>query len=144
MIIRRFKKPSWSDNGKGLEYIEYVNGVGKRVKSNGETLLDDYETVSLRHCIDTYEELPCYTDQLIEGDIAVVKVSNRASTHYTWYVFDTQDGGDTVHLAAVCLTHKGKYWDINNSAVSNMRVVALLGNAFDSERLTYGVQKYVK
>ena len=144
MTIKRFKKSSWpNSDGNGLDYIEYEDGGGRRIRTDGEELMDEYRTVSLEHCVDTYEELPCYAKDLIEGDIVVVEV-NQKPTNYIWYVFESQQGGDNTHLAAVCLTHKGKYWDLSGHISKDIEVVALLGNAFDSERLTYGVKKYVK
>jgi len=138
MTIRRFEY-----KGDLADYIEYDSDTGQIYTVN-EKEKRDYKVSFILSKLEKRGELPCYARDLIEGDIAVIKVNNSTPTYYTWYVFDSQDGSDRLHLAAVCLTHKGKYWDMERSPSSELEVVALLGNAFNSERLTYGVKRYVK
>ena len=127
-----------------IDYIEYDGVNTYRIDPEGEIIVDDNVTMSIGNCEKTTLciELPCYAKDLIEGDIAVVEV-NQKPTNYTWYVFDSQRNAP-YRLAAVCLTHKGKYWDLSSHFSKDIKVVALLGNAFDSERLTYRVKRYTK
>jgi len=96
--------------------------------------------------------LPCYICDLKEGDIAIVEYLDESRKH----TFGSSSGTFSKGVHTIYI-HGLSYRDLNiisltkpNEALNgtgrktSFKVLALVGNTFDSERLTYGVKNYVK
>jgi len=136
MAIRRFKMRKWDKHM--IDYIEYDGKETYRIDPEDERILDGNTTMPLSSCKKQAEELPCYVRDLIEGDIAVIKQLQGTTTVYVF-------SGVGRRISMTSLSHKEKYWHCTKDrGIDDIEVLALIGNTFDSERLTYGVKRYVK
>lgn len=134
MTIRRFKALHWK-----IDYVEHgSNPLYRRIDMDGRDIIDADGIVSLDYCENHAGiiELPCYTKDLIEGDLAVVDMGSSHGIH-TVYILCRTEG----NLDMLSLTEPSTYWSTTHFT-SQPEVLALLSNTFDSERATYGVEQY--
>lgn len=147
MAIRRFKKKEWPNSSisEDLDYLETIPNYPLeentlRINIEGEHMDSEPEGINQAACIidPVLIELPCYARDLIEGDLAIILDVHKAER--TVYIHS--QGTSDSYLCMVSLDKKGSYWIDINSTRERLPVLALLGNAFNEERITYGVKKY--